>query len=380
MTEPQTPTTPSARYGLRTRTPIKPAFVKEEEEALPTPRKRGRPTSGVNSNKKAAAGWAHTPTRGRGRGRGRLTSTLRGSAESSGDENPAITMGGGGGDQSTEDESYGPASLGARRGARELEPLQVNAMAPAAGRRRGRPRKSLGVAGSSGMGRGGGAHDLSELVGDMALVTPQVKRGSGLDVRRFPVHLSKHDAFRGDQLADALRIMQTVPVGDGDDRYELKKMSDAIKMCGYELPEPSAPAIGDVYRLLAWAVHSPQPGPAPEVSEEVRALVLRVFADVGRRIRMETRDLAAYHRRHVLRKLLLAEAATPSELEPPHAADNEEEHEEGVKSPRSESAVHRRNPLRVPGPLVDIWKLPLAFKKAGTTVDDGEDENNDNEE
>ncbi|KAJ2318990.1 hypothetical protein GGI00_006494, partial [Coemansia sp. RSA 2681] len=342
--------------------------MEEERSAVatPTPRKRGRPPSAQASSKRGA--WPGTPTRGRGRGRGRGGGAGRMAAAaaarapgSDGSESP-----GGGADaaaQSSEDEEYepaeaegeGPASLlGVRRGVQTPAPLQV--VPAAAGRRRGRPRKSVGVAGSS---AGRGVRDLETLVGGMALATP-VRRG-GWEVRRLPVHLSKHDAFRSDQLDDALRIMQAVPV-DGDDRYEMKKMADAVRMCGYEEQQRASSsssfssfshALDDVYRLLAWAVHGAT-GAAeqPEIGEEAKALVLRVFADIGRRIRVETVDLAAYHRRHVLRKLLLAEAAGPATATAaaaePHAA---EETMEEVGSPRSEHAVHRRNPLRVPGPL-----------------------------
>ncbi|KAJ2502469.1 hypothetical protein IWW47_002991, partial [Coemansia sp. RSA 2052] len=237
------PTATSVRYALRTRTPAKPttaehATVGMEEErsavATPTPRKRGRPPSAQASSKRGV--WPGTPTRGRGRGRGRggggrAAAAAARTPGSDGSESP-----GGGADaavQSSEDEEYepaeaegeGPASLlGARRGVQTPAPLQV----VPAGRRRGRPRKSVGVAGSS---AGRGVRDLETLVGGMALATP-VRRG-GWEVRRLPVHLSKHDAFRSDQLDDALRIMQAVPV-DGDDRYEMKKMADAVRMCGYE--------------------------------------------------------------------------------------------------------------------------------------------------
>ncbi|KAJ2412008.1 hypothetical protein GGF41_006223 [Coemansia sp. RSA 2531] len=151
------------------------------------------------------------------------------------------------------------------------------------------------------------------------------------------------------------------------DRYETKKMSDAIKMCGYEL-QPTSVAMDEIYRLLSWAVYAPQEAaamPPPELGEDARGLLLKVFADVGKRIREETKDLASYHRRHVLRKLLLAEVAGPSSS----SADVAEEDEE--KSPKGEHAVHRRNPLRVPGPLVDIWKLPPSLKKADATGDGG---------
>ncbi|KAJ2741963.1 hypothetical protein GGI20_004815 [Coemansia sp. BCRC 34301] len=361
MEEAQTPTSPNARYGLRTRTPAKPTTAEPSglEEVLATPRKRGRPAASTHHSNKLAI-LPSTPTRGRGRGRGRGgRSAARVAGSDEGDESQPDAA-----EMSSEDDEYAPAEtnvslLGVRRGVHDLAPLVVDT--PVRTGRRGRPRKSLGVAGTTAPRHRTGIQALSELVGDMALVTP-AKRS--WEVRRIPVHLSKHDAFRAEQLDDALRIMQAVPVGDADDRYEMKKMSDAVKMCGYEL-QPSLPALDEVYRLLAWAVHPPpQSSATPEVSEEARALVLRVFADVGRRIRSETNDLASYHRRHVLRKLLLAENVGQSPSVAEHAEDDE------VKSPKSELAVHRRNPLRVPGPLIDIWKLPPSLKKPGAAAGD----------
>ncbi|KAJ2059611.1 hypothetical protein GGI17_004313 [Coemansia sp. S146] len=366
--EPQTPTTSNVRYKLRTRTPVKTEPLAEIPTTT-TPRKRGRPSlASTQSNKLPVL--SSTPTRGRGsrgrgRGRGRgsgRTATAR--TGSDGDESEAGVLPDMA-EMSSEDEEYDPTgergaveSLGVRRGGFDLPPLLVDA--PVRTGRRGRPRKSLGIAGTT---PGRGMRDLEDRVGDLALATPARR---SWEVRRIPVHLTKHDAFRSEQLDDAARVMQMVPVNDMDgDRYEMKKMSDAIKMCGYEL-HPTSVAMDEIYRLLSWAVYAPQEAsapPPPEMGDDARGLLLKVFADVGKRIREETKDLAAYHRRHVLRKLLLAEAAGPS------SADAVEEDEE--RSPKGEHAVHRRNPLRVPGPLVDIWKLPPSLKKADANGDDG---------
>ncbi|KAJ2470212.1 hypothetical protein GGI02_003077 [Coemansia sp. RSA 2322] len=354
----QTAEEASARYSLRTRTPQKPAVV-EVPAPRTTPRKRGRGNAATpHSSKRAAASAAAgmvTPTkqtgRGRGRSRGRGRGGSRGGAaqgscgnraglDSSGSEedvglSPDVA------EMSSEDEEYSPAG--------GTEPLARGF------RRNGPPALMLDRTARR-------MRELEERVGDMGLVTP-VKRH--LDLRRIPVHLTKHDAFRTEQLDEASRILQTVPVtrSSNDDRYELMKMSDALKMCGYELGvvDPATVPLDQIYRLLAWAVHAPGPQspahPVPELCEEARTLLLRVFASIGRRIREETKDMAAYHRRHVLRKLMQASATSPDGQETAGAMEDEDE----AKSPR-ESAVHRRNPLRVPGPLVDIWKSP--YKKA----------------
>ncbi|KAJ2693838.1 hypothetical protein H4218_005875 [Coemansia sp. IMI 209128] len=356
--EPQTPTTSKARYSLRTRTPVKPEPL-PASPAFTTPRKRGRPSfATLPSNKlplipgTPARGRGRGRGRGQGRGRGRLTAARTGS---DGDESE-VGVTPDAAEMSSEDEEYAPVdgeplSLGARRGGADLAPLIVDGTVRTG--RRGRPRKSVGVAGTI---PGRGMRDLEDRVGDLALATPARR---SWEVRRIPVHLTKHDAFRTEHLDDATRVMMTVPVNDVEgDRYEMKKLSDAIKMCGYEMHSTSV-AMDEIYRLLAWSVYAPhEGGVVPEVGEEARGLLLRVFAEVGRRVREETKDLASYHRRHVLRKLLLADAVSP----PEESNDVDEE-----KSPRGEHSVHRRNPLRVPGPLVDIWKMPPSPKKADVT-------------
>ncbi|KAJ2356090.1 hypothetical protein GGF43_002291 [Coemansia sp. RSA 2618] len=187
------------------------------------------------------------------------------------------------------------------------------------------------------------------------------------EVRRIPVHLTKHDAFRAESLDACAHILNAIPVEElsSGERYEQMKMSDALKMCGYELGASTSGTepVQEVYRLLSWAVHAAGPNgavhEAPVLSDAGRTVLLRVFAAMGSRIREETRDMAGYHRRHALRKLILAESEAP-------AADEDD----APVSPRG--AAHRRNPLRIPGPLIDIWKEP--YKKSADARNSAEHE------
>ncbi|KAJ2839429.1 hypothetical protein J3B02_006306, partial [Coemansia erecta] len=195
-----------------------------------------------------------------------------------------------------------------------------------------------------------------------ASARPRAEEGSSRkswDIRRIPVHLTKHDPFKAENLFEAMHIMQQIPANGtlNDDRYELMKMSDALKMCGYELGVVYSDTefINEVYRMLSWAVHAAGPNgpshPAPSLSDEARDVLLRVFASAGRRIREETRDMAGYHRRHALRKLMLARANRQENIVDEDGASN-----------KDSNLVHRRNPLKIPGPLVDIWRVP--YKKS----------------
>ncbi|KAJ1724013.1 hypothetical protein LPJ61_005781 [Coemansia biformis] len=128
-------------------------------------------------------------------------------------------------------------------------------------------------------------------------------------------------------------------------------MCDALKMCGYNLDVAnlgSAP-ISEVYHLLSWAVHPA--GPCPPLSATAKGVLLKVFASIGSRFREETKDMAAYQRRNALRKLIQASEASQKD---------DDDNDAAARSP-SDPAV-RRNPLKIPPPLIDIWKEP--YKKA----------------
>lgn len=177
----------------------------------------------------------------------------------------------------------------------------------------------------------GQLRELETEVNQLQLTSPL---GPKREYRRQAHHLTKHDAFRPSQLAlVAQQLQEQVPRGEEDeDRYELMKISDSLKVCGYQLNQPTN-ELEEIYRLLAWSMH-PGAVEAPDLSAKARDSLLRVFGEVGHRIREETDGMAGYHRRHVLRKLLVPK-------------------EGGT----------RRNPLKIPGPIVDIWKDPHSSKK-----------------
>ncbi|KAJ1938164.1 hypothetical protein EC988_007671, partial [Linderina pennispora] len=187
---------------------------------------------------------------------------------------------------------------------------------------------------------------------------PSTKRGEGSDmtpamrswqIRRLPINMTKHDPFVAEHLIDVGRILQTIPVSGtpNEELYEMIKMSDCLKMCGYELGvvDLKSQPFDEIYRLLSWSVHaggpSTMPRPSPPISDSAKTILLKVVAAIGRRIREETKDMAAYHRRHANRKLMLAQ--------------------KGELLPQDDKGIHRRNPLKIPAPLVDIWKVP--YKK-----------------
>ncbi|KAI9502320.1 hypothetical protein BX070DRAFT_227147, partial [Coemansia spiralis] len=195
--------------------------------------------------------------------------------------------------------------------------------------------------------------------------TPTTPAKKSWEIRRIPVHLTKHDAFRPEYLEEVIRTMQTIPITGmpNEDRYELMKMSDALKLCGYELGvvDPTTAPFFEVYRLLSWAVHAAGPNgpahPSPPLTDEAKGILLRVFASIGRRIREETKDMAGYHRRHVLRKLMLAESMEADRASSvPMAMDDEYDAEYAESRTPREQPVNRRNPLKIPGSLIDIWR------------------------
>ncbi|KAJ2550891.1 DNA-binding transcription factor yap1, partial [Coemansia sp. RSA 1933] len=349
------------RYSLRVRTPV----VKKEEPAFVTPTQRKRATTVSSSGVKKATPRSSrkseipvTPRSargGRGRGRGasrrgtagarqsgrarRESSVMEADENTSDEEVDAAAM-------SSEDEDYDSAMEG-RSSERQSVPrmgrtvslhgmsmpgLHVPAGTPTR-RGPGRPRK--------------GEELRSPPRGGASVPTTPAKRS--WEIRRIPMHLTKHDAFRTEYLEEAVRIMQQVPVSGtaNDDRYEMMKMCDALKLCGYELGvvDPTTEPFFDVYRMLAWSVHSsgPNGGPAhppPPISDEAKSILLRVFASIGRRIREETKDMAGYHRRHVLRKLMLADCAEPLGRSPSVDTAAAAAAEEGEPMSPKENAMH----------------------------------------
>ncbi|KAJ2157374.1 hypothetical protein GGF46_004550 [Coemansia sp. RSA 552] len=312
--EPETPTS-SRRYSLRTRTPAKPKEPAAAPAATPTPRKRAKTVSGARKAKKTSP---KTPRKAaRPRKAAKREEVVEAEEVEESEEEVLVSS----------TKPHVPEA--------ELEQQHQRAEEETP-KRRGRPPKV-----------GGGGRD------------------SG---RRVPsLHLTKYDAFHPEYLDDVARIFQGTQQQLGSDeltgdRYELMKMSDALKMCGYELglvnmtvTEP----FYEVYRLLAWSVHSAGPNgmvvPAPPpLSEPAKNILLRVFASIGSRIREETKDMAGYHRRHMVRKLVHMD----SRGSPPRSASVGEE----LSNTPKDQLVQRRNPLKIPGPLVDIWKEP--YKKA----------------
>ncbi|KAJ1732363.1 hypothetical protein LPJ72_003457 [Coemansia sp. Benny D160-2] len=416
----ETPT--RTRYSLRTRTP---AGAKNDEptgETPLSPRKRTKTVGSVGkttprAGKTASVVSAVSPRTPRGRGRGassrvstptktqtrgrgqRSASTRRsgrsGAAAAAAAAGDASDTGGSSEDDedaggvdaaavSSEDEDYEGADHD--NASEDGETGQRGAKRRHGAPAMGRAASLHGVAGAEVRGgvagtptrRGPGRPRKGEEyhrapragVGASAPTTPAKK---SWEIRRIPVHLTKHDAFQAEYLEDAIRIMHQIPVNGtaNDDRYELMKMCDALKLCGYELGvvDPTTEPFFDVYRMLAWSVHPAGPNgsahPPPPISDDARSMLVRVFASIGRRIREETKDMAGYHRRHVLRKLMLADCA-----EQPSARSPSIDTAVGDSASRTarENAMHRRNPLKIPGPLIDIWREP--FKKSAADNDD----------
>ncbi|KAJ1725758.1 hypothetical protein LPJ53_000019 [Coemansia erecta] len=349
MPEDQKPQITAARYSLRTRTPVK-ASAPVPAPPTPTRRRRSRPSEAAQLAKTTPNKQPATKTRGRASSvpsskrrantASRRTRTSRNQSPTPGTDNDNDNEDDDEDDideaeMSSEDEEFSPEPDSSTQAHKKRAMSTASAINSRRGP--GRPRKD-------GHAKRSRADDSSS-------------RSAGWDTRRAPANLTKHDPFKVENLAAATHIMQQIPVKGtpNDDRYELMKMSDALKMCGFELgaSEAGVEHLNEVYRLLSWAVHAAGPnGPAqplPPLSEEAKGDLIRVFASVGRRIREETKDMAGYHRRHALRKLMLAKSARSESSMP----------EDGESKG---NAVHRRNPLKVPGPLVDIWKVP--YKKA----------------
>ncbi|KAJ2387005.1 hypothetical protein H4S02_003578, partial [Coemansia sp. RSA 2611] len=174
--EPQTPT--NSRYSLRQRTPAKPSQP-AAPVATPTPRKRTRAAA-------SSAGRGRKSARGRG-GRGfgkRPTVVSSPSAISSSDASSE--------DEEVEDAN--PRRKHPNGTYRQEEDDDTDGEKPAR-RRPGRPRKPSG--------------------------SPQTPGRRSWDVRRIPVHLTKHDAFRPVYLDEVARIMGQIPANDQaySDRY-----------------------------------------------------------------------------------------------------------------------------------------------------------------
>ncbi|KAJ2079501.1 hypothetical protein H4R24_003734 [Coemansia sp. RSA 988] len=345
--QPQTPT--KKRYSLRTRTPVK---ATEVSTTTPTPRKRAKTTG---SEKKSVKGHS-TPSKTRGKGKNGINK---------GDE-PAAEIG----------DAYGGIGINIANSDEEMQDIGTNgksqltsdeeilessngnpARQPVTPRRGpGRPRKNERKS----------AGDFSS--------TPTTPAKKAAEARRIPVHLTKYDAFRESQLEEVSRIIHSISASNDSptaDRYELMKMSEALKMCSYELGvvDLATEPINEVYRLLSWSVHATGPlgveNPPPPLSDAAKSVLLRVFASIGNRIREETKDMAGYQRRHALRKLILADYSempwTPSTAQAMTGADEELGSLTTPKSSKEQTA-YRRNPLKIPGPLVDIWKEP--YKKS----------------
>ncbi|PIA13699.1 hypothetical protein COEREDRAFT_83299 [Coemansia reversa NRRL 1564] len=353
--QPQTPT--NKRYSLRTRTPAKAAEspIKEASAPTPTPRKRAKTTGSMKKTRKGAL----TPTKARGKGKGGAnkhdvpaTAAEIGDAYGSMDFNIAASD-----DETQEVQANGKSYLYLDEEVLESSNGNSSKRATTPRKGPGRPRKN---------GR--------KSFGDSNNSLPTTPAKKAAEARRIPVHLTKYDAFRSEQLEEATRILHGIPVSNDSptaDRYELMKMSEALKMCSYELDvvDLATEPINEVYRLLSWSVHATGPlgaaNPPPPLSDAAKSVLLRVFASIGNRIREETKDMAGYQRRHALRKLILAEYSetpgSPSTAATMTGVDEEIGTPTTPKSSR-EQVAHRRNPLRIPGPLVDIWKEP--YKKA----------------
>ncbi|KAJ2705577.1 hypothetical protein H4R19_005108 [Coemansia spiralis] len=310
--QPQTPT--SARYSLRVRTPKTEARPPTPPAATPTRRKRAQP---------ATSGQRATPAKRRGPGR--KATGRRGGARAADTEASASDESGVDEDEDEEVMVYG------------TKQRHPDANYSASEESDGPGRRA-----SRGPGRG----RRSE------------KHGSTPARRAVPA-LTKGDAFSPGLLEAVEEIVRGMAGSEQAEaeKYEQMKMCDALKMCGYSLDVAnlgSAP-ISEVYLLLSWVVHPA--GPCPPLSATARGVLLKVFASIGSRLREETRDMAAYHRRHALRKLLLASEAPPRD-DADHDGGNDDE---GL-SPKD--LALRRNPLKIPAPLVDIWKEP--YKKAAS--------------
>ncbi|KAJ2808734.1 hypothetical protein H4R20_000679 [Coemansia guatemalensis] len=351
--QPQTPT--SKRYSLRTRTPAKAAESPTEVSApTPTPRKRAKTTS---SAKKSGKGVS-TPSKTRGKGKSGATKReVPATAAEIGDVYGGMDFNIGSSDDETQEAgTNGKSHLYSDEEILESSNGNTTRRSTTPRKGPGRPRKN-------------GRKSLGDINS-----TPTTPAKKAAEARRIPVHLTKYDAFRSEQLEEAARIMQNIPVGNDSptaDRYELMKMSEALKMCSYELGvvDLATEPISEVYRLLSWSVHATGPlgasNPPPPLSDAAKSVLLRVFASIGNRIREETKDMAGYQRRHALRKLILADSSetprSPSTAPTVTGADEEIGTPTTPKSAK-EQATHRRNPLKIPGPLVDIWKEP--YKKS----------------
>ncbi|KAJ1891964.1 hypothetical protein LPJ66_006624 [Kickxella alabastrina] len=350
------------RYSLRTRTPIKPVAAPPPAPP-PTARKRARP---------AASSKTPTPKKTtRKRAFSNPTNTTKRNASTK-EPSPETMETPDAAELSSEDEAYTPDQ---RTSPAAMPPPNVRRSTTSdvpVRRGPGRPRKD----GSMPQPRNPLRAPLPALSTTLsarrtagAIVTFSTASTPAGDSRRLPVNLTKHDPFKVENLTEASRIMQSVAVNGtpNDDRYELMKMSDALKMCGYELGvvNPGTGAVDEVYQIISWAVRAAGPSgpthPPPGLSEEGRGVLLKCFATVGRRIREESRDMAAYHRRHALRKLALAEKQKQKQQQQQKVEGEMEDVETEAEAGKNKPA-HRRNPLRIPGPLVDIWREP--YKKS----------------
>ncbi|KAJ1934464.1 hypothetical protein GGF37_006354, partial [Kickxella alabastrina] len=245
------------RYSLRTRTPIKP-IAAPPPAPPPTARKRARPaastktpTSKKTTRKRAFSNPINTTKRN--------ASTKEPSPETM--ETPDAA------ELSSEDEAYtpdqrtSPAAMPPPPNVRRSTTSDVPVR-----RGPGRPRKD----GSMPQPRNPLRTSLPALSTTLsarrttgATVTFSTASTPGGDSRRLPVNLTKHDPFKVENLTEASRIMQSVAVNGtpNDDRYELMKMSDALKMCGYELGvvDPGTGAVDEVYQIISWAVRAAGP-------------------------------------------------------------------------------------------------------------------------
>ncbi|KAJ2772278.1 hypothetical protein IWQ57_001830 [Coemansia nantahalensis] len=323
--QPQTPT--PARYSLRVRTPkAEPWTPPSPVTATPTRRKRAKTAS---STQKPGRGQA-TPAKGRTPAK--KTAARRRSARAaaaaadgaSGESGNDEGEHGADGAASVDEEVLVFGSNQREAGANYSDSEASDAPGQAAGRGFARMRRS-----------------------EKRVSTPAKRAGAAL---------TRGDAFSPRLLDAAEEILRGMGGSEqsGAEKYEQMKMCDALKMCGYNLDVANLGSvpISEVYLLLSWAVHPA--GPCPQLSATARGVLLKVFASVGSRFREETKDMAAYHRRHALRKLLLASDASPKD-----DGDDDGDDDEG-QSPKD--LALRRNPLKIPAPLVDIWKEP--YKKA----------------
>ncbi|KAJ1841997.1 hypothetical protein LPJ73_005937, partial [Coemansia sp. RSA 2703] len=255
----------ATRYSLRTRTPVK-ASAPVLPPPTSTPRRRSRPSEAAQLAKTTSKNGSITKTRNRASSvpsSKRRASTTSRRTQATRDQTPTPSTdneetidddGADAAEMSSEDEEFSPEPDTPTQ-AHKKRAMSTAATTPRRGP--GRPRKD----GSAKRSR---ADDSSSR--------------SAWDTRRAPANLTKHDPFKVENLAVATRIMQQIPVKGtpNDDRYELMKLSDALKMCGYELgvADVGAEHLNEVYRMLSWSVHAAGPnGPAhppPPLSEEAK--------------------------------------------------------------------------------------------------------------